>query len=174
MDSWAQNSLDSLSVKDSVLRIDSIAKADSVIFNPLDTLKGIDSLRYSLVMFAKTFLNKPYCYSGKGNKCFDCSGLMQRVFSTHNIVLPPSSTTQAVCGNFIAPLNAKPGDLIFFNGRRANSEDIGHVGMVIEVTETEVYFIHASVQSGVIISCLSENYYAQRFMCVKNVLEVVD
>ena len=129
-----------------------------------------DSLTESILARAKSFLNKPYCYSGKGEKCFDCSGFVYKIFKEHGIELPPSSSQQAVCGNFISPETALPGDLIFFNGRRANCETIGHVGIITQVEAGEVYFIHASVKSGVIISRLSEPYYAARFMCIKNVL----
>jgi hypothetical protein len=147
---------------------DSIAESESGP-TALTLLRGEDSLRMSLVSYAKKYLNKPYCSAGKQGKCFDCSGLMYKVFGDHGIKLPPSSSTQAVCGNFIHPLNAKSGDLIFFNGRRKN-EEVGHVGMIVEITDSEVYFIHSTIHAGVIISKLSEVYYKDRFMCVKNIL----
>lgn len=158
----------------------SFTTATSPIFTPdsllnstkTDTVAsaGLDSLTESILTRAKSYINKPYCYSGKGDKCFDCSGFVYKIFLEHGIVLPPSSSQQAVCGNFISPETALPGDLIFFNGRRANCETIGHVGIITQVEGGEVYFIHASVKSGVIISRLSEPYYAARFMCIKNVL----
>lgn len=133
----------------------------------------LDSLTESILTKAKSYLNKPYCYSGKGDKCFDCSGFVYKIFAEHGIHLPSSSSQQAVCGNFTNPKTALPGDLIFFNGRKANCETIGHVGIITNVEGDEVYFIHASVKSGVIISKLSEPYYAERFMCIKNVLHEI-
>ncbi len=43
-------------------------------------------------------------------------------------------------------------------------------GMVTEVLEDEIKFIHSSVQAGVIISSTKENYYARRFVQVNRVL----
>lgn len=152
-----------------LLQIQDTLSVANIATPSLDLLVGEDSLRESLVVYAKKFLNKPYCSAGKAGKCFDCSGLMYKVFGDHGIKLPPSSSTQAVCGNFIHPLNAKAGDLIFFNGRRKN-EEVGHVGMIVEISDSEVFFIHSTIHAGVIISKLSEVYYKDRFMCVKNIL----
>lgn len=148
---------------------DSIFYASSNSF----TEKTNDSLRNAILESAFAYLKKPYCASGRVHgKCFDCSGLVYTVFKEFNISLPPSSSTQAVCGNFIAPKNALPGDLIFFNGRKSNSEEIGHVGIISAITENEIYFIHSSTKRGVIVSTLSEKYYAERFMCIKNIIDL--
>lgn len=152
------------------------------VFTPKDTLpfnsnksyseKINDSLRNAILETAFAYLKKPYCASGRVHgKCFDCSGLVYTVFKEFDISLPPSSSTQAVCGNFTTPKNAIPGDLIFFNGRKSNSEDIGHVGIISAITENEIFFIHSSTKRGVIVSTLSEKYYAERFMCIKNIID---
>ena len=64
--------------------------------------------------------------------------------------------------------NAQKGDLIFFktNGR----SQINHVGMVVEVCDGEIKFIHASVGGGVIISSIKEKYYSQRLTQINRVL----
>jgi murein DD-endopeptidase / murein LD-carboxypeptidase len=128
-----------------------------------------DSIRWreQIVDYAKSFLNKPYCYSGNRDKCFDCSGFVQRVFSQFQMNLPHSSSAQATCGQFVSMQHAQIGDLIFFNGRNAHSEDIGHVGIVVQVSENDILFIHSSVKSGVVISSIHEPYYQKRFMCIK-------
>ena len=61
------------------------------------------------------------------------------------------------------------GDLIFFktNGKHV----INHVGMVTEVTDDEIKFIHSSTQKGVIISSTKETYYGKTFEQANRILE---
>ena len=81
---------------------------------------------------------------------FDCSGLMYATFKKFDIILPRSSVDMAKIGRVLSTNEIQKGDLIFFktNGRKV----INHVGMVIEVTEDEIKFIHSSTQKGVIVS----------------------
>ena len=63
---------------------------------------------------------------------------------------------------------AQKGDLIFFatfGGRR-----VSHVGMITEILDDEIKFIHSSTQSGVIISSTKEDYYAKNFVQINRVL----
>ncbi|MEY4038582.1 MAG: hypothetical protein RIR67_892, partial [Bacteroidota bacterium] len=64
---------------------------------------------------------------------------------------------------------AKKGDLIFFKTRGGNQ--INHVGMVVEVCDGEIRFIHSSTQSGVIISSTKEKYYEKNFTQINRVLQ---
>ena len=123
----------------------------------------------SLFCFAKQYIDKPYCYGSKTPKCFDCSGLVRHVFSHFGVELPHCSDCQGKLGKFVSPKNAMRGDLIFFNGRQKNSETVGHVGIVSHREGEKIFFIHASVQAGVIISNSEELYYRERFMFVKRI-----
>jgi cell wall-associated NlpC family hydrolase len=62
----------------------------------------------------------------------------------------------------------KKGDLIFFktNGKSR----INHVGMVVEMDNDEIKFIHSSTQSGVIISSTKESYYKRTFAQANRIL----
>lgn len=123
----------------------------------------------SLIGFAKKYLKKPYCYGARPPKCFDCSGFVNFVFNNFGTKVSNSSGAIALEGKFISNLNAVAGDLIFFTGRNSQSETVGHVGIVISEKEGVIEFIHASVQSGVVISYSNEDYYQKRFMFVKRV-----
>lgn len=123
----------------------------------------------SVVNYAKQFMNKRYCYGSKYPNCFDCSGLVLYVFKNFNINLPHCSECQGKMGRFVSKQNAFAGDLIFFTGRNKNSESIGHVGIVTEYKDNKVYFIHASVQAGVIISNTDEAYYKDRYLFIKRI-----
>ena len=71
-------------------------------------------------------------------------------------------------GSKIDAENAQKGDLIFFktNGRSR----INHVGMVVEVLDDEIKFIHSSTNGGVIISSTKESYYKKKLAQVNRVL----
>ncbi len=131
--------------------------------------KNSPALCDSLVQFAKTYLGKPYCYGSKPPACFDCSGFTAFVFSKFNKELPHSSGSMAFLGKFVSIPHASAGDLIFFNGRASGTETVGHVGIVTEYRDGRIFFIHASVQAGVIISDSEEAYYKKRFMFVKRI-----
>lgn len=123
----------------------------------------------SLIQKASLYLHKPYCYGANPPQCFDCSGLVNHVFKQFGIALPNSSGSIALYGQFVSFNHAKKGDLIFFNGRQSGTETVGHVGIVTHMQSDTIYFIHASVQSGVIVSHTKEAYYQQRLLFVKRV-----
>lgn len=122
-----------------------------------------------LIAKASQHIGTRYRGGGTTSAGFDCSGLMFATFKNIDMTLPRSSGSMAVgAGTKVDRSNAQKGDLIFFttNGRGY----INHVGMVTEVLEDEIKFIHSSVQAGVIISSTKEHYYARRFVQVNRVL----
>lgn len=115
---------------------------------------------------ATTLLGVPYRWGGTTKRAFDCSGFTSYVFKQFGITLPRSSREQARNGEKIAKSEVRPGDLIFFNGRRGvGSKSIGHVGIVVSNDgHGEVKFIH-SANGGVQISSLKEDaYYKKRYV----------
>jgi len=121
-----------------------------------------------LILKASEHIGTRYRSGGTTKDGFDCSGLMCYTFSSYDIKLPRSSIEMASYGSKIDTEKAQKGDLIFFktNGRN----QINHVGMVVEVCEGEIRFIHASVGNGVIISSTKENYYKKKVVQVNRVL----
>ncbi|RTY71225.1 peptidoglycan endopeptidase [Flavobacterium sp. LB2P53] len=122
-----------------------------------------------LIEHASENIGTRYRMGGTTKSGFDCSGLMRTTFEAFDIKLPRTSIAQSGFGTKINTEEAKKGDLIFFktNGRR----QINHVGMVVEVCEGEIKFIHASVSSGVIISSTKEKYYEKNFTQINRVLQ---
>lgn len=115
---------------------------------------------------ASTLLGVPYRWGGSTQRAFDCSGFTAYVFKQFGITLPRSSRDQARNGEKIAKNDLRPGDLIFFNGRRGvGSKTIGHVGIVMSNDGNgEVKFIH-SANGGVQISNLNDDeYYKKRYV----------
>lgn len=109
-----------------------------------------------------------YRSGGTTKAGFDCSGLMICTFNNFDIKLPRSSIEQSRIGTVVNTNEAQKGDLIFFrtNGRR----QINHVGMVVEVIDGEIKFVHSSTHGGVMISSTREPYYERTFTQLNRVL----
>jgi peptidoglycan endopeptidase LytE len=122
-----------------------------------------------LVGIATDNIGIRYRTGGTSKSGFDCSGLMCSTFGNFDIKLPRTSIEQSRVGQKVEREQAQKGDLIFFktNGRR----QINHVGMVVEVLENEIKFVHASTHGGVMISSTKEGYYQKNFSQVNRVLQ---
>ncbi len=118
-------------------------------------------LGMQMVYNAMTFMGVRYHGGGTTTAGMDCSGMVTAVFNIFDIKLPRSSNDMAKVGEKLDRKDIRIGDLIFFrtNGRSV----INHVGIVTEVLEDEIKFIHSSTQSGVIISSTKEPYYQRTF-----------
>jgi cell wall-associated NlpC family hydrolase len=127
-----------------------------------------EDLALKLIETATNRIGTRYRSGGTSEAGFDCSGLVYSTFSAFDIKLPRSSFDQSLYGTKIDNKEVKKGDLIFFktNGRGR----INHVGLVVEVLEDEIKFVHSSTSSGVIISSTKESYYERTFAQVNRVL----
>ncbi len=85
------------------------------------------------VTMAKSFLEMPYVWGGRGGAGIDCSGLVQRALAVKGVDAPrDSDMQQALLGRMLEDCEAlHAGDLVFFPG---------HVGMMND----DVTLIHAT------------------------------
>jgi len=113
--------------------------------------------RATVVQAALRFLGRPYQWSGIGQRGFDCSGLVFRVFEATGMALPHSSFAQYRIGTPVAAAALAGGDLVFF---RTHNRGPSHVGIYIDGSR----FVHASASRGVIVSSLNEPYYRARYL----------
>lgn len=122
-----------------------------------------------VISSAFDFYGVRYRFGGNSSSGIDCSGLVINAFSDTTVDLPRRSLDMAKVGQKVSKSQAQKGDLIFFKTRGAR---ISHVGIITEVSQDEIKFIHSSTSKGVIVSSTKENYYRSRFVQINRVLDV--
>ena len=122
-----------------------------------------------LIEKASEHIGTRYRRGGTTSAGFDCSGLMFHTFKSIDMTLPRSSHEMAGVGERVNKKKKKKGDLIFF--ATFGGSRISHVGMITEVLEDEIKFIHSSTSAGVMISSTKEGYYSRSFVQINRVLK---
>lgn len=147
------------------------------IINP-DCAQQKDSFEFvectmqdSIIDFADNFLGIRYKYGGKSKKGFDCTGFVQTVFEKFGYLTPRSSSAIKTVGKEVKRKDAQVGDVIYFTGRNSKSKRPGHVGIITEIKNGTIYFIHASVNYGISYSSTKSRYYKKRVLGVRRVIE---
>jgi cell wall-associated NlpC family hydrolase len=155
------------------------AKKDSATNNKTDNTGSKDTLSSiaasvvktknvdpnELVSFAETLVGIPYLYGSTDPKRgFDCSGFITYVFNHFGISVPRSSIDFTNVGQEIPVANAKRGDLILFTGTDSTEHFVGHMGIVVNNSDS-LRFIHSTSgkQHSVTITPLNK-YYMKRFV----------
>jgi len=123
----------------------------------------------NIIIHAKSFEGTRYKYGGTTKRGMDCSGLIYTAFLEEDIPMPRTSRAMSLKGERLYIKEVSRGDLLFFETNK-NKKVINHVGLVVDVNEEHIYFIHASTSSGVIISSLSENYWNGHFVMARRIL----
>ena len=130
--------------------------------------EDISELRQKIVWFAETYKGTPYVYAGRSAKGFDCSGFTSYVMKNFDVLISPSSRTQATQGKMVELKSARPGDLVFFSHNRST---IGHVAMVVENTGDKLFIVHSTNSRGVVMENVYQSaYWMKRIRFARNVL----
>ncbi|MEO9171087.1 MAG: C40 family peptidase [Candidatus Baltobacteraceae bacterium] len=115
-----------------------------------------------LTSSALRFLGTPYVFGGTSSSGFDCSGYVQHVFALLGVNLPRTADAQYDAGHRILG-SMKTGDLVFFH---TYAPGVSHVGIYIGNGS----FVHASSSHGVMVSKLSDSYWASRYVGAKRLI----
>ncbi|UZH54232.1 C40 family peptidase [Salinimicrobium tongyeongense] len=134
-----------------------------------EVMEEAEEETFSIIDYALQFLGTKYKYGGTTPQGMDCSGLVYTCFLENNIELPRSSRDMALLGDELELRHVKLGDLLFFKTDR-RKKAINHVGLVVELDQDNIFFIHSSSSRGVIISALNENYWKEHFVMARRIL----
>ena len=125
-----------------------------------DIITHVTKHRKEIIREARTWLGTPYKYGEeKKGICTDCSGMVMQVFLAFDYRIPRNSAKQAEYCRRIKESEIAPGDLVFFATGK-DPEKVSHVGIIVD----EESFIHASSSKGVVISKLTNPWYAKRLL----------
>ena len=121
-------------------------------------LKLAQTENKNLLQSVTDWLGTPYSYGASSRRGTDCSGFVSRVFQqVYGITLQRSSRSMFTKVQRVAKTAMQPGDLVFFrHGRRGA---IYHVGIYLQNGK----FAHSACNGGVMVSALSQAYYARNF-----------
>jgi cell wall-associated NlpC family hydrolase len=86
--------------------------------------------RQAVLSAAGAQVGVPYVWGGENRHGFDCSGLVQYVFSKAHVQLPRTADRQYLVGTPVSYEQAKPGDLMFFN-TGSQPGNVTHVGIYL-------------------------------------------
>lgn len=125
-------------------------------------LSVTDGDNLNLYEYVSQWIGAPYRRAGLTKKGVDCSGFVTNVFrSIYDKKIERSSANifRTNCEK-VGKQDLHEGDLVFFCTRGTNSQTPSHVGVYLK----DGKFVHSSISNGVIISSLSEPYYAKRWI----------
>lgn len=122
-----------------------------------------------IINTAMTYSGVRYKFGGMSRSGMDCSGLLYLSFGEHGVDLPRVSYQMAELGRKIKVRRVVPGDLLFFRTSRRGRR-INHVGLVVEVRDDDIRFIHATTSRGVIVSSLHEGFWNFAFVKATRIL----
>jgi lipoprotein Spr len=120
--------------------------------------KDVESIsNIPLYNFIDDWWGTRYRYGGTDRKGIDCSAFVgELVRNIYGITLPRVAKDQFRVCEKVANEALKEGDLVFFNTRGG----VSHVGLYLG----DNYFVHSSVNGGVTISSLTDDYYSRKFI----------
>lgn len=136
-------------------------QAPRVLVSEEKIQESIWKLKEQVLSSGMQLLGKPYQKAAKGPDRFDCSGLVQFIFSGAGISIGPSSKQQSLSGKEITLKEALPGDLIFFG----KNDQINHVGVITANKEDAVFVLHSTSSKGVLHEdILKSDYWVRRMI----------
>lgn len=111
-----------------------------------------NSLRYSLVAFAKQFEGNPYVYGGNSlTNGVDCSGFVKAIYNNFGYQMPRIASSQGYMGISVSGSELLPGDIVMYHTNGVGS----HVGIYIGGG----LMIHAGTpQTGIVIVPMYDGY----------------
>lgn len=123
--------------------------------------------------FAGKFNGIRYDYANSDPlRGFDCSGFVNFVYGYFNVKVPRISAQFEKAGRPVSVNKIQPGDILLFKGSNVSSTVTGHLGIVSEIRQGKIFFIHSATSNnrGIMTSNLEETYFKTRFLGAIRVL----
>ena len=138
-----------------------------LLVNQYIYVREFDDLTVQMIMNeALLYEGTAYVWGGSTPETgFDCSGLTQWCFSVAGIELPRTAQEQYDATQHIPLSDAKPGDLVFFQGTYDTGNYITHVGIYVG----DNYMYHAG--SAVGYADLTTEYWQSHIVSAGRVKE---
>jgi cell wall-associated NlpC family hydrolase len=115
--------------------------------------------RQNVAWFAASYSDWGFKYqSGSAsieNGGFDCSGFVTYVLGYFDIKTKRTAAEQYGAGKQLPVAEARPGDLVFFGGKR----NVSHVAMVVSNDEKGLVVVHSTNTKGVTQENITESKY---------------
>jgi cell wall-associated NlpC family hydrolase len=106
---------------------------------------------------AEALVGQPYVWAGSAPGGFDCSGLVQWVYTQAGVRMPRLIDDQLTTGKRVEPAALQAGDIVSFND--TYQAGLSHIGIYIGKDR----FVHAADEAqGVTISNLLDEYWKPR------------
>lgn len=138
---------------------------DSISVNILPENEKVENI----IATALTYSGVKYKFGGTTKRGMDCSGLIYVSLLKNDIPFPRVSYQMATQGHDIKLKKVQSGDLLFFKTRKRGKR-INHVGLVVDVDDGDIKFIHSTTSRGVIVSSLREGYWNSSFVKATRIL----
>lgn len=129
-----------------------------------------DEPAFKVISTAKSYQGTPYKYGGTTRSGMDCSALVYHSYYSIGINMPRTSNDQSQLGQKVPSKDIRQGDLLFFATSKKKNQ-VTHSGIVTEVQNGDIRFIHSSTSLGVSEDYLSSKYWANAFLFAKRILE---
>ncbi|MGL6315035.1 C40 family peptidase [Vibrio sp. WXL103] len=126
-----------------------------------------------MIAYARSLIGTEYQWGGSSPQGFDCSGYIQYVYRHFGVEVPRTTAQyESLYKNKVSLSQARVGDLIIFTGTDSRVRRPGHAGIISEVSEGELHFVHSSSSKkhfGVTETDYYHSGYPKRFLAVVRV-----
>ncbi|CAM3833108.1 LysM peptidoglycan-binding domain-containing protein [Mesobacillus thioparans] len=138
------------------LKVSNQAETKDKVTTDTTAQKPVQTSEPDIISIAKEYMGVPYVWAGSTPDGFDCSGFIYYAYNKAGKQMGRYSSEGYYNRSFYVN-EPQPGDLVFFEN--TYKKGISHMGIYLGNNE----FIHAGTSGGVMISSLSETYYAKHF-----------
>jgi hypothetical protein len=122
-----------------------------------------------IILSASELVGTPYRYGGTSPSGFDCSGLLYYLYHNRLTSFPRTSSAQSGAGEFVGKTELEPGDLVFY-ATGSSRTAVTHAALYIGGNAV-IQAVSEGPQTGVVITDMDENYWKNRYVTSRRVLE---